>query len=122
MFFTNSYFHLLQREELAEQSSYSDRENLLVNLLNSDPNLDLQLMEGVKLLMALSAVQLYGDMEQGKDVPVFAWLLFARDSSENVPSFVRNHLNRVGNAGGLEQVRDDTEIVNVHLYKILRFF
>jgi ubiquitin thioesterase otulin len=43
-------------------------------------------------------------MEQGNDVPVFAWLMFARDTSENMSSFVRNHLNQVGDSGGLEQV------------------
>lgn len=73
-------------------------------------------MEGVKLVMALSAVQLFSDMEQGKDVPVFAWLLFARDTSENLSSFVRNHLNRVGNSGGLEQVGQTKQISNLYIH------
>ncbi|XP_052800316.1 dentin sialophosphoprotein-like isoform X4 [Mya arenaria] len=91
-------------ETLGEHSTYTSRAQELVTLLNSDPDLDLRLMEGAKLLMALSALQLHGNMEQGDNVPVFAWLLFARDSSQNVAGFVRNHLNLVGQSGGLEQV------------------
>ncbi|KAL4224898.1 hypothetical protein ACF0H5_015594 [Mactra antiquata] len=91
-------------EEMNEHSSYSEREQFLVDIFNSDLDSDLDLMEGVKLLMLLSALHLHNDMEQGDDVPVFAWLLFARDTSENMSSFVRNHLNHVGDSGGLEQV------------------
>ena len=72
--------------------------------LNSDPNSDLELMEGVKLLMFLTAASLHGDMQQGNDVPVFVWLIFARDTSEDIVSFVKNHLNSIGDTGGLEQV------------------
>ncbi|XP_045175267.2 uncharacterized protein LOC123536288 isoform X3 [Mercenaria mercenaria] len=91
-------------EEMTQHSSYTEREQYLVKMLNTDSDCDLELMEGVKLLMLLSALRLHNDMEQGNDVPVFAWLMFARDTSESVSSFVRNHLNHVGDSGGLEQV------------------
>ena len=89
---------------MQSHSDITQRETALVTLLNSNPDLDLELMEGVKLLMALCALGLHRDMEQGNSVPVFAWLLFARDSSPTVASLVRNHLNLVGQAAGLEQV------------------
>ncbi|XP_052248909.1 uncharacterized protein LOC127856624 isoform X3 [Dreissena polymorpha] len=98
----NTYYAKI--EQMKEHSSNADKEQSLVDSLNSDPDCDLDLMEGVKLLMALSALRLHGDMEQGRNVPVFAWLLFARDTSESVAAFIKNHLNSVGNSGGLEQV------------------
>ncbi|KAJ4925412.1 hypothetical protein JOQ06_018144 [Pogonophryne albipinna] len=40
----------------------------------------------------------------GGDVPLFCWLLFARDSSDCPRSFLCNHLGHVGLSAGLEQV------------------
>ena len=74
-------------------------------MLNSSAQSDLELMEGVKLLMLLNTIDLHKDLSQGNDVPVFAWLMFARDTSETVEQFVKNHLNPVGESGGLEQVK-----------------
>ena len=73
-------------------------------MLNCDSQCDIELMEAIKLLMFLKARDLYHDMTQGNDVPIFVWLMFARDTSENVELFVKNHLNPVGDSGGLEQV------------------
>lgn len=61
-------------------------------------------MEAVKLLMMLTAIQLYEDYNNGGDVPVFVWLLFARDTSETPRDLLKNHLNGVGDSAGLEQV------------------
>lgn len=47
---------------------------------------------------------LHNDINEGKDVPVLAWLLFARDTSSDPCALLRNHLNSVGDTGGLEQV------------------
>ena len=74
-------------------------------MLNSSAQSDLELMEGAKLLMLLNIIDLHKDLSQGNDVPVFAWLMFARDTSETVEQFVKNHLNPVGESGGLEQVK-----------------
>ena len=38
-------------------------------------------------------------------VPLFAMLLFARDTSSTPRELMANHLNHVGDSGGLEQVR-----------------
>ena len=38
-------------------------------------------------------------------VPLFAMLLFARDTSSTPRDLMTNHLNHVGDSGGLEQVR-----------------
>ena len=83
---------------------YSDREERTAALLNSDAQCDLELMEGVKLLMLLKAIDLHKDMSQGNEVPIFVWLMFARDTSETIELFVKNHLNPVGDIAGLEQV------------------
>lgn len=65
---------------------------------------ELGLLEALKLLMLGRAVQLHGCMQSNGDVPVFCWLLFARDSSTCPRSFLSNHLGHVGLSAGLEQV------------------
>ena len=37
-------------------------------------------------------------------MPVFVSLMFARDTSEDTVSLVRNHLNHVGDSAGVDQV------------------
>lgn len=65
---------------------------------------ELGLLEALKLLMLSRAVELHSCMQGGGDVPLFCWLLFARDSSNCPRSFLSNHLSRVGLTAGLEQV------------------
>ncbi|KAJ1203938.1 hypothetical protein NDU88_007719 [Pleurodeles waltl] len=62
------------------------------------------LYEAVKFLMLCKAIDLYNDNLEGKEVPMFSWLLFARNTSSNPQEFMENHLNQVGYTGGLEQV------------------
>lgn len=62
------------------------------------------LLEVLKFLMLVKAVELHNKMQAEQEVPVFCWLLFARDTSENPNMFFRNHLSQVGFSGGLEQV------------------
>ncbi|XP_019397326.1 PREDICTED: ubiquitin thioesterase otulin isoform X2 [Crocodylus porosus] len=62
------------------------------------------LYEAVKFLMLNTAIELYNDNKAGKNVPVFSWLLFARDTSSNPKQLMNNHLNNIGHTGGLEQV------------------
>lgn len=40
----------------------------------------------------------------GNEVPVFVWLLYARDTSDTPESFLLNHVNKIGDTGGMEQV------------------
>ncbi|XP_030613044.1 uncharacterized protein LOC115799886 [Archocentrus centrarchus] len=65
---------------------------------------ELGLLEALKLLMLSRAVELHSCMQGGGDVPLFCWLLFARDSSDCPRSFLSNHLSHVGLTAGLEQV------------------
>lgn len=94
----------LKFSECQSLSTDVERNSWPVNLLNSDTKVDLQCMEAIKLLMFLEAHSLYEASQRGDDVPVFVWLLFARDTSENLESLVKNHINPVGDSGGLEQI------------------
>ncbi|ESO97479.1 hypothetical protein LOTGIDRAFT_115152 [Lottia gigantea] len=85
-------------------STYKEREEMTLNLLNAHPDTDIEIMEGVKLLMLVKAVELFRDNQKGKDLPIFANLMFARDTSDSISKFVLNHLNPVGDSSGLEQV------------------
>ncbi|XP_030300973.1 ubiquitin thioesterase otulin isoform X1 [Calypte anna] len=62
------------------------------------------LYEALKFLMLNTAIELYNDDKSGRRVPVFSWLLFARDTSSNPCQLMHNHLNHIGHSGGLEQV------------------
>ncbi|XP_058688785.1 ubiquitin thioesterase otulin isoform X2 [Poecile atricapillus] len=62
------------------------------------------LYEALKFLMLNTAIELYNADKSGKRVPVFSWLLFARDTSSNPCQLMQNHLNHIGHSGGLEQV------------------
>ncbi|XP_034251657.1 uncharacterized protein LOC117651607 isoform X2 [Thrips palmi] len=82
----------------------SDRESALVNMLNNDPWLDARLCEAVKLLMLVGALELKAAADQGQPLPLFAELLFARDTSSTPNDLMHNHLRHVGDTAGLEQV------------------
>lgn len=62
------------------------------------------LMEALKFLMLAKAVELHHNMVTDQEVPVFCWLLFARDTSENPKTLLANHLSQIGFTGGVEQV------------------
>ncbi|XP_058666498.1 ubiquitin thioesterase otulin isoform X2 [Ammospiza caudacuta] len=62
------------------------------------------LYEALKFLMLNTAIELYNADKSGRRVPVFSWLLFARDTSSNPCQLMQNHLNHIGHSGGLEQV------------------
>ncbi|RMC15914.1 hypothetical protein DUI87_08119 [Hirundo rustica rustica] len=62
------------------------------------------LYEALKFLMLNTAIELYNADKSGRRVPVFSWLLFARDTSSNPRQLMHNHLNHIGHSGGLEQV------------------
>nr|XP_002128617.1 uncharacterized protein LOC100177299 isoform X2 [Ciona intestinalis] len=85
-------------------SSKEDREAHFLALFNSGSNAEIRLFEAVKLVMLECAMRLYALNCKGEEVPVFVWLLFARDTSSEPQSLMLNHLNNAGNSGGLEQV------------------
>lgn len=84
-------------------SSAAERQQLCERVFQGGEE-ELGLLEALKLLMLGRAVELHGCMEGGGDVPLFCWLLFARDSSDCPRSFLSNHLGHVGLSAGLEQV------------------
>jgi len=77
----------------------------LLRFLNTGSRQEIEIMEAIKLLMFLCSIDLHEANTAGKDVPVFVWLLFARDTSETPSQFLRHHLNPVGDSSGVEQVR-----------------
>ncbi|XP_037612562.1 uncharacterized protein LOC119480434 [Sebastes umbrosus] len=84
-------------------SSAAERQQLCERVFQGGEE-ELGLLEALKLLMLGRAVELHGCMQAGGDVPLFCWLLFARDSSDCPRSFLSNHLSHVGLSAGLEQV------------------
>ncbi|KAJ6661429.1 hypothetical protein lerEdw1_015058 [Lerista edwardsae] len=96
---------LLRRkwENMTEMKTFTARQAACEELFRSEED-EYRLYEAVKFLMLNTAIKMYEDSEKGKDVPVFAWLLFARDTSSNPSQLMENHLNQLGQTGGLEQV------------------
>jgi ubiquitin thioesterase otulin len=79
----------------------------LLSVFNFKPfDFEFRLLEAVKFLMLHQAIQLHREMKACRDVPVFAMIMFARDTSEDPWHFMMKHLNYVGDTGGLEQVRE----------------
>lgn len=76
------------------------------------------LYEALKFLMLNTAIELYNDDKNGRRVPVFSWLLFARDTSSNPCQLMHNHLNQIGHSGGLEQVRRECSFSVIFLLGI----
>ncbi|XP_041670168.1 flocculation protein FLO11-like [Cheilinus undulatus] len=99
------YMELLRTKWQAavDCSSASERQQLCERVFQGGEE-ELGLLEALKLLMLSRAVELHGCMQAGGDVPLFCWLLFARDSSDCPRSFLSNHLSHVGLSAGLEQV------------------
>ncbi|XP_077789483.1 ubiquitin thioesterase otulin isoform X2 [Podarcis muralis] len=90
-------------KRMSEMKAFAERQVACDELFRSEED-EYKLYEAVKFLMLNTAIHLYEDNEKGKEVPVFAWLLFARDTSSNPSQLMENHLNQLGHTGGLEQV------------------
>ncbi|NXX87884.1 OTUL thioesterase, partial [Centropus bengalensis] len=84
-------------EDLVEKQEACDK-------LFTNEEEEYSLYEALKFLMLNTAIRLYNDDKNGRSVPVFSWLLFARDTSSNPCQLMHNHLNHIGHSGGLEQV------------------
>ena len=76
----------------------------LLSSLNYKEGYELKLLEAVKILMLISAIKLHKSISCEEHVPIFAIMLFARDTSPDARQFMKRHLNAVGVTGGLEQV------------------
>ncbi|XP_014839580.1 PREDICTED: ubiquitin thioesterase otulin [Poecilia mexicana] len=99
------YMELLRKtwQAAAERPGSAERQRFCERLFQGEEE-ELGMLEALKLLMLGRAAELHGRMQAGQDVPLFCWLLFARDSSVCPRSFLSNHLRHVGLSAGLEQV------------------
>ncbi|XP_075777570.1 ubiquitin thioesterase otulin isoform X3 [Pelodiscus sinensis] len=99
------YLILLKKkwETMSEIKSLLERQAACDELFTNEEE-EYSLYEAVKFLMLNTAIELYDEDKKGKKVPVFSWLLFARDTSSNPSQLMNNHLNQIGHTGGLEQV------------------
>ncbi|XP_061445521.1 ubiquitin thioesterase otulin isoform X4 [Rhineura floridana] len=97
MLLKSKWKHMSEMKMLTEKQAACDE------LFRSEED-EYKLYEAVKFLMLNTAIELYEDNEKGKEVPMFSWLLFARDTSSNPSQLMKNHLNQLGLTGGLEQV------------------
>uniref|UniRef100_A0A8C4RRZ0 Uncharacterized LOC114653456 n=1 Tax=Erpetoichthys calabaricus TaxID=27687 RepID=A0A8C4RRZ0_ERPCA len=66
-----------------------------------------KISEAVKFLMLYRSIQLYNDMENGKDVPFFCRQLFSRTSSHYPYNFMINHLNQLTLDSKLTKVEEE---------------
>ncbi|XP_057680361.1 uncharacterized protein LOC130908684 [Corythoichthys intestinalis] len=101
----HSYLETLRNKwsEMASCSSQAERHRLIDDAFQGGEE-EVAMLEALKVLMLRSAAQLHTNMQAGRDVPLFCWLLFARDSSDCPRTFLANHLSRVGISAGMEQV------------------
>nr|XP_039263690.1 ubiquitin thioesterase otulin-like [Styela clava] len=93
--------------QLKKCKSIEDDDSRIQHLLkyfNSGNSDEILLFEAIKLLMLYSAVLIHDCMKAGKEIPDYGMLLFARDTSETPEQLMKQHLNTVGDTGGLEQI------------------
>uniref|UniRef100_UPI00398E6E2C uncharacterized protein isoform X2 n=2 Tax=Pristiophorus japonicus TaxID=55135 RepID=UPI00398E6E2C len=99
------YLTLLKQKwrHISKMDSLEERRAACEEVFKNDEE-EYRLYEAMKIVMLAKAIELDGDKVQEKDVPLFCWLLFARDTSADPCQFMKNHLNHVGYTGGLDQV------------------
>ncbi|NXA40315.1 OTUL thioesterase, partial [Eudromia elegans] len=99
------YLILLRKKwkNISEIKAAHERQEACDELFKNEEE-EYSLYEALKFLMLNTAIELYNDDKNGRRVPVFSWLLFARDTSSNPCQLMHNHLNQIGHSGGLEQV------------------
>ena len=100
MFYTRV---LTQWEAVSQAPGPKERQAVCAEVFRAEQE-EYGLLEVLKFLMLRTASELHARMRGGAEVPVFCWLLFARDSSSCPRDFLVNHLRHVGVSGGLEQV------------------
>ncbi|XP_063256298.1 ubiquitin thioesterase otulin isoform X2 [Prinia subflava] len=100
------YLTLLRKKwkSISEIKSPLEKQEACDKLFKNEEE-EYSLYEALKFLMLNTAIELYNADKSGRRVPVFSWLLFARDTSSNPCQLMQNHLNHIGHSGGLEQVR-----------------
>ncbi|XP_069476539.1 inactive ubiquitin thioesterase OTULINL isoform X2 [Ambystoma mexicanum] len=92
-----------QWSEINSTKDQVERDELCRTLF-SDEDKEYKLYEAVKFLLLYLVMEAHETMMNGQALPSFFGILFARDTSADPLSFMINHLNPVGDTGGLEQV------------------
>lgn len=82
----------------------TERYKMVLDVMNGKEEDEIMIFEAVKFLMLYNSIQLYNSILNGGQHNSWEPLLFARDTSLNPESFMENHLNHVGDLGGLDQV------------------
>ncbi|XP_067425413.1 inactive ubiquitin thioesterase OTULINL isoform X2 [Emydura macquarii macquarii] len=95
---------ILKWIEVSGVKDHDERGNMC-NILFSDESKEYKMYEAIKFIMLYQVVEAYEQMKNEQEhVPILFSLLFARDTSSDPLSFMMNHLNSIGDTGGLEQV------------------
>ncbi|KAK7123927.1 hypothetical protein R3I93_022132 [Phoxinus phoxinus] len=100
------YLDLLKKkwQTAAACESPEEKQNLCERVFQGGEE-EYGLLEALKFLMLAKAIELHHNMVADQEVPVFCWLLFARDTSENPKTLLANHLSQIGFSGGVEQAK-----------------
>ncbi|CAM4721626.1 unnamed protein product [Leuciscus chuanchicus] len=100
------YLDLLKKkwQAAAACESPEEKQNLCESVFQGGEE-EYGLLEALKFLMLAKAIELHHNMVADQEVPVFCWLLFARDTSENPKTLLANHLSQIGFSGGVEQAK-----------------
>uniref|UniRef100_A0A8D0FJU0 OTU deubiquitinase with linear linkage specificity n=1 Tax=Strix occidentalis caurina TaxID=311401 RepID=A0A8D0FJU0_STROC len=101
--FLKAFMNILKWKNISEIKGPIEKQEACDKLFKNEEE-EYSLYEALKFLMLNTAIELYNDDKNGRRVPVFSWLLFARDTSSNPRQLMHNHLNHIGHSGGLEQV------------------
>jgi len=96
-------------EIIGRLSNRRQRDQYLSALLNGSPDIDRQLIEAVKVVVMLAAINAHENFVSGIEVssPVIVWQTFGRKSSHSAEMFFHEHINHIGDGDifGEDKVR-----------------
>lgn len=93
-----------QIEVLSEMKSLATREEYMTKLLNCNPEVDLKLLEAVKVLMVIKLIDFYEKYCLSRaSVPVFVWILFSRSTTSTPQMLFHNRINPLGDSVSLQK-------------------
>mgnify|MGYP001793061137 CR=1 FL=1 len=82
----------MQTASIMSLETLDERKMQLTHIFNMTAGVRALLSEGIQLLIFMKVADLYTRYVSNEDIPIFAWLLFARQSSENPRSYYANHI------------------------------
>ena len=100
-----SFFNYSFQVNQVRSMSQIDRMIYIYMKLNSEKEIfDFSLMEALKFYMFIQAAEYWELYSNGRPVPDLMDFLFLRDDCMSLEQFLDNHMNNVGDGGGLEMV------------------